>query len=362
MAERVRCIAHCDADRFFFAVEALERPELAAETRPVIVGRHPREAPRGIVATANDAARRLGIRSGLSTVVALRLAPDAVFVPPRFEVYRRYSERLMAVLRSETAVLQQLSIDEAWLDFSHAGFDVGAATALRTRVRAETGLSVTVGVATSRLVSKMATEVAKGDPQRVLVVPPGEEAAFLAPLPVRALYGVGPRSAQRLAAIGVTTVGELARLPLGRLADEFGVATARMLHDHSRGIDPSDLEPEREPRSYSAEHTFPFDTRDPRVLWRELRAQAGEVAGRLASDGLVAGEVAIKLRYANWETITRQARLGVATSDPDLLARGAAALLRRHWDRRRPVRLVGLRAARLAPVGTYLQLPLPGLA
>src|SRR5581483_677901 len=153
----------------------------------------PRTSPRSIVTTANDAARALGIGSGMSAAVAQRLAPNALFVPPRHGLYRAYSDRLMAILRQASPVVQTLSIDEAWLDWSTHGFAVGPAQALRARVLDETGLSISVGVATSKLVAKMATEAAK--PGGVRVVTPGEEATFLAPLPVRALLGVGPRTA-----------------------------------------------------------------------------------------------------------------------------------------------------------------------
>src|SRR5919197_6111619 len=156
------CILHADADRFYYAVEALERPDLAASERAVVVGHDPREAPRAIVTTANDAARRLGIGSGMAGARALQLAPDALFVPPRFGLYQQYSRRLMAALRAETPLLQQLSIDEAWLDWSHRGFDPAVAAGMRARVARQTGLSVSLGVAASKLIAQMATEAAKG--------------------------------------------------------------------------------------------------------------------------------------------------------------------------------------------------------
>ncbi len=351
----VRCIAHCDADRFFFAVEAIERPELAAEGRPVVVGHDPRQAPRAIVTTANDAARRLGIASGMSGARALQLAPDALFVPPRHEVYRAYSERVMAELRAASPLVQQLSIDEAWLDWGHHGFDPAAAVALRATVLAATGLSISVGIAASRLVAKMATETAK--PGGVRVVRPGEEEAFLAPQPIRALYGVGPRTAERLAELDVATIGDLARWPRERLVALFGQSGGLALWEHCRGIDRSELRAVREPKSYSAEHTFQRDTLDRRRLWAELRSQADEVAGRLQADGIRAREVAVKLRYGNFETITRQVRLPTPSGSAELIARAAALLVRRHWDRARAIRLIGVRAARFEPADAPVQLP-----
>jgi DNA polymerase-4 len=352
-----RCIAHCDADRFYFAVEAIERPELGADPRPIVIGHDPRMAPRSIVTTANDAARALGINSGLSAAIALRLAPSALFVAPRHELYRTYSDRLMTILRDASPVVQTLSIDEAWLDWSAHGFAEAPVLALRQRVLAETALSISIGVATSKLVAKMATEAAK--PGGVKVVRPGDEASFLAPQPVRALFGVGPRTAERLTESGITTIGQIAGQRRERLVELLGTSHGGGLWDRAHGRDDSPLEPDRAARSYSAEHTFPYDTIDRRQLWHELRSQASEVAERLQSEGLHAGEVAIKLRYASFETLTRQTRLSLPTASADQIALAAAALMRRHWDRTRSVRLIGVRATRLMSATRPVQLPLP---
>ena len=353
----VRCIAHCDADRFFFAVEALENPSLAADPRPIVVGHDPRTSPRSIVTTANDAARLLGINSGLSAAVAQRLAPNALFVPPRHSLYRTYSDRLMSILRSASPTVETLSIDEAWLDWSAHGFAVGPAEQLRARVLAETGLSISIGVATSKLVAKMATEAAK--PRGVRAVAPGEEAAFLAPLPIRALLGVGPRTAKRLNDAGIATIGDVAARSRQSIAELVGQSHGGSLWDHAHGHDDSSLQPVREARSYSAEHTFPHDTRDRRALWDQLRSQAAEVADRLRADDLCAGEVAIKLRYASFETVTRQTRLIVPSAAADEIAATAAGLVRRHWDRARAIRLIGVRAGRLRSADAPVQLPIP---
>lgn len=352
-----RCIAHCDADRFYFAVEAIERPELADDPRPIIVGHDPRTSPRSIVTTANNVARALGINSGMSAAVALRTAPAALFVTPRHELYRAYSERLMAVLRAASPVVETLSIDEAWLDWAEHGFSEAAGQALRTQVLAATGLSISVGVATSKLVAKMATEHAK--PGGVCVVAPGAEASFLAPQPVRALFGVGPRTAERLAEAGMATIGDIAARRRERLVELLGVSHGGGLWDRAHGRDDAPLTPDRVAQSYSAEHTFPYDTVDRRQLWREIRSQAAELADRLGHDGLLAGEVAIKLRYASFETLTRQSRLATPTSAADGIAQAAATLMRRHWDRGRAVRLIGVRASRLLPSTRPIQLPLP---
>lgn len=352
------CYLFLDCDRFYYAVEVAERPELADPSRPIIIGRDPRVAPRGIVTTANDAARARGIHSGLSAAIALRLAPDALFLPPRHDVYERYSERVMAILRAESPVVEQNSIDEAACLWPH-GFHADPAIALRARILSAIGISVSLGLATSALVAKMASEVAKQRPDHVCVVQPGGEASFLAPMPIRALLGVGPKSETRLLEAGITTIGALAVRPLEEVVALFGRAYGRYLHDAGRGLDDTVLQPNRIAKSLSAEHTFPADTTDRHMLWQQLRSQADEVAARLRQEGLRASEVAIKLRYADWETITRQRRLAIPTDDADTLATVAAELMRQHWTRTRAVRLIGLRAGRLGPTSGTAQLVLP---
>ncbi len=231
--------------------------------------------------------------------------------------------------------------------------------ALRARVMAETGVSVSLGLATSPLVAKMASESAKQRSDHVCIVSPGDEAAFLAPLPVRALVGIGPKAEARLLALEITTIGALTARSREELVELFGRAYGRYLHEASRGVDHSTLRAEHMPKSISAEHTFPQDTTDRRLLWAQLKAQAEEVAARLGQEGLRAEEVAIKLRYANWQTLTRQTKLAAATDDPQALAAGAAALMQRNWDQTRAVRLIGLRAGRLTGETKPAQQSLP---
>jgi DNA polymerase-4 len=255
-------------------------------------------------------------------------------------------------------LLEQRSIDEAALDWRHHGFADEPVTSLRQRILDEIGLSVSFGVAPTLLVAKMASEAAKARDNHVYVVGPGEAEAFLAPLSVRALVGIGPKSEARLRGFDITTIGELAERPLEWLVDQFGSSYGRYLHRASRGEDDSTLVGERSSKSISAEHTFSRDTSDRAEIWRRLQAQAREVADRLREDKLMASEVAIKLRYGvTWETITRQQRLGSATDDPRVLAAGAAALMRKAWTKR-PIRLIGLRAARLETRSESVQLSL----
>jgi DNA polymerase IV len=354
---------HCDVDKMYYGVEVLERPELASDTRAVIIGADPRDYPRGIVTTANAVARGIGITSGLSTAIAQRMAAEhgleVVFIPPRHSLYAAYSRRLMDLLRTETDALEQRSIDEAALDWRHHAFEPEPVSRLRQRILDEIGLSVSFGLATNLLVAKMASEVAKSREGHVCVVLPGNEQIFLAPMPIRALVGVGPKAEARLHSLGIQSIGDLAARPLEGLVDVFGSAYGRYLHRASHGKDESVLNQAPLSRSISAEHTFARDTVNRSEIWQMLCAQAEEVAARLRADGLLAGEVAIKLRYGvSFETITRQQRLGSPTDQADILAAGAAALMRKAWTRR-PIRLIGLRAARLEPPSPARQLALP---
>lgn len=357
------CVLYVDADRFFFSVEAIERPELAGDPRPIVISRDPREAPRAVVTTANDAARALGITSAMSSAVALRRAPNAVFIPPRHEVYSEHSRRLMDLLRTASPLVEPRSIDEAACLWAAHGYDPAAALAVRARVQSELGLSISLGVAANPLVAKMASEAAKGSPSHVRVVRPGEEAAFLAPWPIRALLGVGPKSELRLKELGIETIGALAVRELGELVAELGQAHGRYLHAASRGRDDSRLSDERQAKSISAERTFAQDTADRSLLWQEVRAQADEVARRLRGEDLQGAEVAIKLRYGDWQTLTRQMRLAQPTDRAEAIAAAAAALMRRHWHRDRPLRLLGIRVGLLSPRQALVQarlLPLDG--
>jgi DNA polymerase-4 len=352
---RPEVVLYVDADRFYFGVEARERPELLTETRPVIISVDPRQAPRAVVTTANDAARRLGINSAMSSALALRRAPDAIFITPRHDLYQEYSRRLMDEVRKASRLVQQNSVDEAACLWDEHGYDRAAPLSLRRRILDDPGLSISLGVAANALVAKMATEVAKQDVDHIAIVPPGTEAAFLAPMPIRALIGVGPKAEARLVADGVATIADLQSRDLGDLVARHGANFGRYLHRSARGISDTVLSEYREAKSISAERTFATDTSDRADLWREVQSQSSEVANRLASEHLRAAEVALKLRYSDWRTITRQIRLSEPTADAPTIAAAVAALLRRHWDRERPVRLLGVRAGQLRSDGPVVQ-------
>lgn len=346
MTERPRAIAHIDLDAFFAAVEMLEDASLA--DRPLVVGGRPEG--RGVVATASYRARAFGIHSAMPTYRALQLCPELVIVPPRHDVYRRYSHEVMALVREAAPLVEQTSVDEAYLDFTTV---VGAweeaverARALQGRVQDQIGLSASLGVAQSKLVAKVASDRHK--PGGLTVVRPGEEAAFLAPLPVRVLWGIGSVTAQRLAEMGVTTVGELARVPEEELYARFGKQGSAMAR-HAQGIDHRPLVMERETKSVSQERTFVRDLARLNALKHHLWRLCQSVADRLHRAELVSATVGIKMRYDDFQTLTRQMTLMEPTDDEEQIYRTALVLLERTWQVGRPVRLLGVVASQLGP-------------
>jgi DNA polymerase-4 len=353
MSDKPRSILHLDLDAFYAAVEVLENPDLA--DKPVVVGGRPEG--RGVVAAASYPARAFGVRSAMPMAHALGLCPELIVLPPRFPLYWDYSRQVMAILHQTSPLMEQMSVDEAYLDLTDqvALWDeaIDQARQLQKRVREETSLSASLGVATNKLVAKVASD--RDKPGGLTVVRPGEEAAFLAPLPVRVLWGVGPVTAARLAEMGVMTVGELAQLPEEGLRAQFGRRGAEMARQ-AQGIDKRPVVTEHEAKSVSQERTFARDLSDPEALKGQLWRLSQGVARRLEEVGLAAGTVAIKLRYADFATLTRQMTLMVPTDDEQEIYRAALALLRRAWQRGRPVRLLGVVARHLTPPAGQLPL------
>jgi DNA polymerase IV len=340
-----RTILHADLDAFYASVEVLDDPTLRG--KPVIVGGRPGD--RGVVSAASYEARRFGVHSAMPLRTAARRCPHGVFLPGRPARYRELSERIMAIFATYTPLVEPISLDEAFLDVtgSAAAFGDGETIARRIkgRVREEIGLVVSVGVATNKLCAKVASDLRK--PDALVIVPPGEEAHFLAPLPIRRLWGVGPRAQAALAEYGVGTIGELAALSPETLHRRFGRHGAD-LSARARGIDGSAVEPFHAPKSIGHEHTFSIDTSDPSRLEATLLDLAESVASRLRRHELVAGAVQLKLRYEGFETLTRQAPLATQTHESDPLYRTAVELLHRTLVTGRGVRLVGLTAISLA--------------
>ncbi|MGD2179206.1 MAG: DNA polymerase IV, partial [Anaerolineae bacterium] len=309
---RHRAILHLDLDAFYAAVEMLENPALTG--KPILVGGRPES--RGVVATASYCARAYGIHSAMSMYRAVRLCPDAIVLPPRFDLYREYSRRVMGILRDTTPMLERVSIDEAYLELTERVNEwreaARIARRLQEQVRGEVGLSASLGVATNKLVAKVASDYDK--PGGLTVVRPGEEASFLAPLRVQVIWGVGPVTAEKLAQMGVKTVGDLARLSEDVLAARFGDHGTAMAR-RARGIDRRPVVTKHERKSVSRETTFGQDLREMEALKKQLWKLSQGVARRLERAGVVAGTIAIKLRYDDFETLTRQMSLDVPTDD-----------------------------------------------
>lgn len=329
-------ILHLDMDAFFASVEILRHPELRG--RPVVVGG---DGPRGVVAAASYEARSHGVFSAMPAVRAKRLCPDAVFLHGDHAHYAEVSARIMAILRDATPLVEPLSLDEAFCDVTgvlHAHEDVrGLAEGLRKRVRDAEGLECAVGVGPTKLVAKLASKRAKPRPgppgagpepgAGVVVVDRDEQLGFLHGLDVRELWGVGPATLARLTGIGVVTVGDLAAIPVTLLRRRFGPAAGAQLHDLAMGVDPRPVVADRTPKSIGHEETYLHDLVERRVLSTEVLRLADATAQRLGEHGLVARTVQLKVRFADFTTITRSHTLDRPTASTTELARTARDLL-----------------------------------
>jgi DNA polymerase-4 len=334
-------LAHLDLDAFFAAVEELEDPSLRAQ--PLIVGGDPHG--RGVVATANYVARSFGIHSAMSAAEALRRCPHAVFVRPRHSLYREYSRAVWESVRAIVPAVERTGIDEGYLDLTDVAADFlrarELAEAVQTAVRGTTSLTCSLGVATSKVVAKVASDSRK--PGGITVVLPGREPAFLGPLAVRKLPGVGPRSAERLARAGIETVGALAALDDETLRTLLPGKVGRLLRDRARGVDTRRLETAVERISISNEETFPRDIDEPALLHAELRRMAERLSELLRRDGQAARTVTTKLRYPDFSIRTRSLTLDVAVDDAQTIGDVACRLLDRALaDRPGALRLVGV--------------------
>ncbi len=341
----MRAILHADLDAFYASVEVLDNPRLVG--RPVIVGG--RRDERGVVSAASYEARRFGVHSAMPLRTAARLCPGGVFLEVRPDRYRELSLRVMAIFASVTPEVEPISLDEAFLDVTASAAAFGDSETIGRRIKRrildEVGLVVSVGVATNKLCAKVASDLRK--PDAFVVAPPGGEAAFLAPLPIRRLWGVGPQVQQALVDYGVQNIGDLAALPEATLRRRFGRHGAD-LAQRARGIDHSRVEPAQTPKSIGHEHTFSVDTVSAQKLEGTLLDLAESVASRLRRHDLAAGAVQLKLRYEGFETLTRQAPLSRQARESEPLYHAAVALLRRTLVRDRAVRLIGLTAISLS--------------
>jgi DNA polymerase-4 len=342
---RARCVLHVDMDAFYASVEQRDDPALAG--RPVLVGGRP---PRGVVAAASYEARRYGVRSAMPMREALARCPDAVVVRPRMSHYQAVSRQVFDLLRRLTPDVEGLSLDEAYLDFTgspdRSGDPEGTAACIKKAILEATGLTASVGAGPNKLVAKVASDLGKPDG---LVVLFGEavERTF-AELPVRAIGGIGPKTGARLVAAGIRTLGELARAPSGAVAPIFG-RYAPHVQKRARGIDDRPVRSRREAVSLGAEETFSRDLADAAALARELRPLADKVGARLRRKGYLAGQVSVKIRRADFHTVTRQRALVPPTAESAALFEAGWALVE-DWIAAHPgvrIRLLGITAGKL---------------
>jgi DNA polymerase-4 len=341
-----RCILHIDLDAFFVSVERTFNPELKG--KPVIVGGDPEH--RGVVSSASYEARPFGIHAGMPLLQARRLCPQAVLIRANFPRYRNASGRFMEILAGFSPDLEPLGLDEAYLDATGCeepyGSSAGMALAIKQRISRELKLTASVGIGTCKVVAKIASALCK--PDGLLQIEPGQEQAFLSPLPIGKLPGVGEKIERSFKEMGITTIGGLASLPLDTVERQFGAAGV-MLHNHARGIDGREVEPPGEAKSISQERTFAGDSLDRDFLEANLHTLCQEVCRALRSYNKRAKCVAIKLRYADFQTISRQVTLKEATDVTTVIFGKAEQLLSRTLAQRgAPVRLIGIRLLGLA--------------
>jgi DNA polymerase-4 len=341
-------ILHVDLDAFYASVEVLKDPALAG--RPVVVGG---AGTRGVVMSASYEARAFGIRNAMPAVRARRLCPDAVFVPPDFESYQAHSNRFREVLLSVTPLVEPIALDEAFLDVSGAvllfGEPEAVAERIRRLVRTQVGVTCSVGVAPSKLVAKLASRQAK--PDGLVVVRAGDFWSFLDPLPARALWGVGEKTVETLARLGVKTIGDLAQTPPSVLGRLLGEQHAADLIDLAQGSDERVVVPYEAPKSVSHEETFDTDLDAEDDLLREALALSHKVAARLRKDGYRTRTVVLKIRLANFTTLTRSRTLPAPTDVAADLYEVVCELYRGLPGVRRRVRLLGVAATGLVPAG-----------
>jgi DNA polymerase-4 len=340
-----RTILHLDLDAFYCSVEETQNPELIG--KPFAVGGKPNE--RGVVASCSYAARAMGVRSAMPMSRAVQLCRELLIVPGRHKLYGEYSKSVMEKLRDLTPLVEQISIDEAFLDISDIREDpVRLALDLQADIRVDLQLPSSVGIASNKLVAKIATEVGKKSSKRkneppfgFTVVPAEEESKFLAPLPADMLWGVGPKTFARLTELGIHTIGNIAAWPEKELVNLFG-ENGRDLWHHAQGIDNRPIVTEYETKSISQETTYNVDVRDEKTLEKTLREQSKDVARQLRKNDLAGKTVKLKIRWSDFTTLSRQVTLPTSTDNEDEIFHTAVKLMKTVRKPNQAVRLIGV--------------------
>ena len=355
---RYRKIIHLDLDAFFCSVEELLHPELKGKA--FAVGGSPEG--RGVVSSCSYAARQFGVRSAMPMGRALRLCPELQVVPSHFGAYHEYSQRVMKILQDQTPLVEQLSIDEAFLDLSDLPQEpIDLAKTIQEKINQEVHLPCSLGVAGNKLVAKIANNIGKDrhrastPPNVITVVSAGGEAAFLAPLPVKEMWGIGPKTAERLTGAGIHTLGDVCQASsevLTKMLGKFGAE----LRLHVLGIDDRPVEMEHETKSVSQEITFEHDVRDRQRLIDTLRDLSEQVGYHLRREGFCAQTVRIKLRWSDFSTITRQTTMSLAVDQDGEIFAAACALFDGAWQPGEPVRLIGVGTSKLTSGAQQLAL------
>jgi DNA polymerase-4 len=358
-AGTVRKIIHVDMDAFYASVEQRDDPSLRG--KPLAVG----GGVRGVVAAASYEARKFGIRSAMPAVTAKRRCPELIFVKPRFDAYREVSNQIRAIFREYTPHVEPLSLDEAYLDVTEDLKGIGVATAIaqeiRERIRAETGLTASAGVSYNKFIAKLASDQNK--PDGICVVTPAKGEAFVAALPVKRFHGIGPKTAEKMSRLGIETGADLKARSLEFLAAHFG-SSAHYYHDLARGICHRQVKADRPYKSVSAEDTFLTDLSDPEALLSEMERIGRHVWARIASKELAGRTVVLKVKYGDFQIVTRSRSLDRPVSGADEFVGLGRTLLEGLLPVVKPVRLLGLGLANLrdgasaAPAPLVLELPL----
>jgi DNA polymerase-4 len=339
-----RRVLHVDMDAFFAAVELLRHPELTG--KPLVIGGRGDPTRRGVVSTASYEARKFGVHSAMPLRTALRLCPEAVFLPVDYSEYSRVSRLVKAILARISPVMEDVGIDEAYLEITGIDrSDEDIAAEIKRRIRDELGLSCSIGIASNKRLAKIASDLHK--PDGLTVIGEGDLERRIWPLSVRKVPGIGPKTEERLNRMGVTTIGELAALPLDGLIEQFGQSYGLFLYQAARGIDDRPLVTHWEPKQRSRERTFQQDTSDWQTIARTLARLSRDVAQELQEDRYVGRTVGIKVRFSDFETHTRDKTLPQRTQSYDMIRKAVFECLGRIDLERRRVRLLGVRVSDL---------------
>ena len=343
----MRRILHIDMDAFFSAVEQKRHPELVG--KPVVVGGEGDPTKRGVVSTASYEARKFGIHSAMPLRTAYKLCPKAIFLPVDYEEYSRVSNKVKAILEEFSPTMEDVGIDEAFLDVSSTDKpSEEIAKEIKKRIKDATGLTCSIGIAPSKLLAKIASDMQKPDGLTILTEADIENRIW--PLPVRKLWGVGPKTEAYLKEMGIQTIGDLASLPLEKLTEEFGQSYGNYLYEASKGIDESSLVTHWEPKSMSRETTFQRDVDDWQVIAKALAELTKEVVTGMKEEGYQGRTVTLKIRFNNFKTYTRVKTLNQFSGSVEEIRRAAFDCLRR-VELTKKVRLIGVRVTHLQKVG-----------